>query len=76
LSNAFDRFVHLIKVKLLKEKKKKNVLIKKPTTVGYVAQLAEHLAFNLIVAGSSPAIPKKGLIFHLSRDNQFLFYFT
>ena len=25
---------------------------------GYVAQLAEHRAFNLMAAGSSPAVPK------------------
>ena len=26
---------------------------------GYVAQLAEHRAFNLMAVGSSPAVPKK-----------------
>ena len=27
--------------------------------LGYIAQLAEHWAFNLMVAGSNPAIPNK-----------------
>lgn len=27
--------------------------------IGCIAQLVEHWAFNLMVAGSSPAIPKK-----------------
>lgn len=37
--------------------------------IGCIAQLVEHWAFNLMVAGSSPAIPKKTtLVFVRMRD--------
>lgn len=41
-----------------------------PTTyfLGCIAQLVEHWAFNLMVAGSSPAIPKPALHSTMSKD--------
>lgn len=35
---------------------------------GCIAQLVEHWAFNLMVAGSSPAIPKPTLHSTMSKD--------
>lgn len=35
---------------------------------GCIAQLVEHWAFNLMVAGSSPAIPKPALHSTMSKD--------
>lgn len=41
-----------------------------PTTsfFGCIAQLVEHWAFNLMVAGSSPAIPKPALHSTMSKE--------
>lgn len=36
--------------------------------LGCIAQLVEHWAFNLMVAGSSPAIPKPNLHYTMSKD--------
>ena len=36
---------------------------------GCIAQLVEHWAFNLMVAGSSPAIPKPALHSTMSKDS-------
>ena len=41
------------------EKKKTNLHCLLTCRIGCIAQLVEHWAFNLVVAGSSPAIPKK-----------------
>ena len=36
---------------------------------GYVAQQVEHRAFNLMAAGSSPAVPKKLYVYLVKNKN-------